>query len=216
MEILLSPANLPFTVALILMILIGLAEAIGLGAGAVGLEADVDGDSDMLGWLGVGQVPLLILLVVFLGLFALIGFSLQQLATALTGGSLSAVLAGVGAALLALPLLGLTARGAARILPRDETTAFRRDSLVGRRAAIVIGTARVGSPARAEVRDEHGQRHFVMVEPTDERTDAGEGQVLLLVRREGDIFIGLAEGEELRLDIDERMFGRRLSQGGPQ
>ncbi|WP_300975523.1 OB-fold-containig protein [Sphingomonas sp. LHG3406-1] len=211
---LLSPANAPFAVALVLMILIGLVEAIGLGLGSVDVDASLHAEGDFLGWLGIGQVPLLILLILFLGLFAMVGFALQQLAGGLLGAPLSPWLAGPAAAALGLPLLGITARGAARILPRDETTAILRDSLIGKRATVTVGIARLGSPARARVIDQHGQPHFVMVEPTDERTAAGEGQVLLLVRREGDIFIGLAEGEELQLDIDDRMLGRRLTTGG--
>jgi len=205
-EFLFEAGNAPFSVAVCLMILIGLVEALGLGLGAAHLDADigVDADGGFLGWLGFGQVPMLVLLVIFLALFALIGFALQGLAHALLGGALSPWLAAPAAAVASLPVLGLTARAAARILPGDETTAVDRDSLIGKRATVTVGTARVGSPARAGVLDQHGQRHFVMVEPTDERTAVPEGQALLLVRREGDIFIGLAEGEDLSLTLSDR------------
>lgn len=206
MEFLLGAGNAPFSVAVCLMVLIGLVEGLGLGLGAADLNADlgIDGHGGLLGWLGVGQVPLLVLLVIFLALFALLGFAFQALATALLGAPVSPWLAAPAAAIASLPLLGLTARAGARILPVDETTAVDRDSLIGKRATVTVGTARVGSPARAGVLDQHGQRHFVMVEPTDERTAVPEGQAMLLVRREGDIFIGLAEGEDFSLTLSDR------------
>jgi hypothetical protein len=207
LDFLLAPENLPFAVALVLMLMIGAVEAVGLGVGAVGIDAhgDVHGDAgDLLGWLGVGRIPLLMVIVVLLALFGLIGIAGQQLAEALLGRPLSPWLAGPAAFLAALPLTGLGARGLARILPGDETTAIALDDLVGRRATIVVGNARQGCPARASVRDRHGLAHYVMVEPTDERQSVGEGGTVLLVRREGDIFIGLADGEPLFASATDR------------
>jgi len=203
----LAPENLPFAVALVLMLMIGAVEAVGLGVGAAGIDADGDvhGDAgDLLGWLGVGRIPLLMVIVVLLALFGLIGITLQQLAEALLGRPLSPWIAGPAAFVAALPLTGLCARGLARILPGDETSAISLDDLVGRRATIIVGTARTGCPARASVRDRHGLTHYVMVEPTDDRQSVGEGGSVLLVRREGDIFIGLPEGEPLFASAADR------------
>lgn len=196
-DFLLMPATLPFSVALLVMIMIGIAEAVGLGAGAVHLDADADvhaGGSDPLGWLGLGEVPLLIVLVVLLALFGLIGLAGQQLAAALLGAPVSPWIAAPAALAAALPLTGSCARALARILPRDETTAIGLDSLVGRRATVVVGSARRGCAARASVRDAYGQVHYVMIEPTDERQVIEEGGTALLVGREGEIFEALVEG----------------------
>ena len=206
-EFLAAPQILPFSVALLLMLMIGAAEAIGLGAGAVHLDADVDAPadgSDLLGWLGIGAVPVLIVLVVLLTLFGLIGIAGQQLATALLGTPVSPWIAAPAALVAALPLTGSCARLLARILPHDETTAMSLDSLIGKRATITVGTARHGSPARAQVRDVHGQVHYVMVEPTDDRQAIGEGQSVLLVSREGETFTGLSEGGDPLTALDER------------
>ncbi|WP_114953595.1 YqiJ family protein [Sphingosinicella terrae] len=195
LDFLLAPEMLPFSVALGVMATIGLIEAIGLGAGAAHLEADVDGDAGhLLSWLGIGEVPLLIILVVLLALFAMIGMAGQQLAAALLGSPVSPWIAAPIAFVAALPLTGSSARLLARILPHDETSAVPLDSLVGRRATIVVGTAAAGSPARAQVRDVHGQRHYVMVEPIEGGPAIGEGETALLVERLGDTFIGLSEG----------------------
>lgn len=207
LDFILAPENLPFAVALILMLMIAAIEAVGLGIGAVGIDThgDVHGDAgDLLGWLGVGRIPLLMVIVVLLALFGLIGIAVQQLADALIGRPLSPWIAAPAAFVAALPLTGLGARGLARILPGDETTAIALDDLVGRRATITVGVASCGCPARASVRDRHGQTHYVMVEPTDDRQRVSEGGAVLLVRREGDIFIGLAEGEPLFASAADR------------
>ncbi|HEX8239834.1 MAG TPA: YqiJ family protein [Allosphingosinicella sp.] len=199
LETLAAPANLPFSVALLVMLMIGAVEALGLGASAVHLDlhADVDGGGDLLGWLGIGRVPLLMLLVVFLALFGLVGLALQQFA-----GPLDLWIAAPAAAAAALPLTGLGARGLARIMPGDETTAVSLDSLVGRRGTITIGTARRGSPAQARVSDIHGQVHYVMVEPYDDSHSIGEGETVRLDRREGNIFIAVARTESIASNFD--------------
>lgn len=206
LEFLGSPEVLPFTVALALMLMIGLVEAVGIGASAVQVDAsfDIHDGSHLLGWLGFGTVPLLILIVIFLALFGLTGIVGQRIVAEILGAPVSSWIAAPAAALASLPLLGVTARAAARIMRRDETTAVGRDALIGKRATVTVGTARVGAPARAVVRDEHGLAHQVMVEPFSDVTEAREGQSLLLVRREGELFIGLAEGETLELSLDDR------------
>ena len=201
---LLAPENLPFAVALLLMLMIGAVEAIGLGASAAHLDVHADSDADLLGWLGVGQVPLLMLIVVLLALFGLIGISLQQLAAGLLGAPLSPWLAAPIAFLASLPLLGISARALARIMPGDETTAISLDTLIAKRATVTVGTARRGSPARAQVRDAHGQTHYVMIEPNGDDQSIAEGETVLLVRREGDLFIGLAEGDAHLPRLDQR------------
>jgi hypothetical protein len=200
-----APENLPFAVALVVMIMIGVVEAVGLGASAAHVDVDLDGHGgDLLGWLGVGRVPLLMLLVVLLALFGLIGLAIQQFADTLLGAPLSPWIAAPLAFAGSLPLLGMCGRGLARIMPGDETTAVSIDTLLGKRATVTIGSARRGSPARAQVRDVHGQIHYVMVEPNDDLGSLAAGETVLLVRREGDIFIGLAEGDALLPRLDER------------
>ncbi len=199
LEIIAAPANLPFSVALLVMLMIGAVEALGLGASAVHLDvhADVDGGGDLLGWLGVGRVPLLMLLVVFLALFGLAGLALQQFA-----GPLSLWIAVPAAAAASLPLTGLGARGLARIMPGDETTAVGLDELVGRRGPITIGTARRGSPAQARVVDVHGQVHYVMVEPYDDDHCIGQGETVRLDRRDGNIFIAVPRTDRLQSSFE--------------
>jgi len=180
--------NLAFVIALGTMVLIGLVEAVGLGSGALGHDIDVDADGEWLGWLGFGQLPLLMLLVVFLACFGVIGLIGQQLALSNLGALLPGWIAIPAAAVAALPTTGITARVVGRIMPQDETTAIGIDQLIGLHAEILVGTAAPGSPAKARVRDFHGQTHYVMVEPDTPGTHFAEGTEILLVRREDHIF----------------------------
>jgi|APAra7269097138_1048543.scaffolds.fasta_scaffold07779_3 hypothetical protein len=196
----LAPENIVFSSALLLMLLIGVVQAIGL---AGDIDADMHGDTDgdigfadtLLAWAGIGRVPFLMWLVIFLALFGALGLGLQQLMTALTGGPGTNLLMVPLTAVAALPIAGGAARLVARILPGLETTAIERDDLVGLYAEISIGTARVGHPARARVTDPHGQPHQIMVEPDSADQVFQTGESVLLVKREGDIFKGFTRGD---------------------
>jgi hypothetical protein len=194
---LLADHNLPFAVALALMVLLALLQAFGLGE-LFGGDADADTDADggiadgLLAFFGIGRVPFMIWLASFLLLFAGIGVGVQGLAEGLLGAPLDRWLAGVLAAVGALPVTGALVRPLARILPGDETTAVGLDSLVGRRARITTGRAAAGHPARARVHDHHGRMHLVMVEPHEAGSEMLEGDEILLVRRESETFFAVA------------------------
>lgn len=184
LDLLTAPDAIVFSAALLLMLLIGLVEAVGLGAGGI----DLDLDAGPLDWLGVGKVPLLVVLVAFLAAFGGLGLAGQQVATAVAGAPLPALIAIPAALVAALPVTALLARVLARVMPHDETTAYELDDLVGRPATITVGRAAADSPARARTVDPHGQAHHVLVEPNDPAATFQEGDTVLLVRREGSSF----------------------------
>lgn len=201
---LLEPHNMPFAAALVIMLILAMVQLIGIadfGDADFDLDADGDGLPDagmfdgLLTLLGIGRVPLTIWLALFLFLFAGIGLSVQELATSLTGSPLDSWLAAVIAGVAALPVTGVFARPLGRILPKDHTTAVSTESLIGRRATITDGVARTGSPARARVKDVHGQTHYVMVEPHEALSEIHAGDEVLLVRREGGQFYATALAE---------------------
>jgi hypothetical protein len=194
--------NFAFVSAILLMFLIGGVQLIGLGGhfdadAHADVHIDADGDFDLLGWLGVGRLPLLMLIVTFLALFGIGGLVLQQILHDLTGAPLTPWIAVPAVAAASLPLTGLTARGLSKILPRDHTTAVPLEALLGRSAQIVTGRARHGSPARARAEDDFGQHHYVMVEPDLQDQVFEEGETVLLVRREGDCFRAVSRGDFL-------------------
>lgn len=192
----LTPPYLPFAIAFLVMIGIGLIEAIGLGFGSLDLHGDVapSGSAGLLDWLGLGRdIPILIWLTSLLACFTLTGVALQNIAVAVVGGPLAWWLA-CGIALLLGGLLNtLAANGLMRIMPSFETTAISTDDLLARRGVILEGTARRGAPARAKVVDHYGQAHFIMVEPHNDKDEITSGQSALIVRREGPIFFVLPD-----------------------
>ena len=196
-EFLFAADNIVFVSAIILMLLIGAVQAFGLSGD---VDLDLDGDGDLpgwafLGWMGLGRLPLLALIALFLALFAMIGLIGQHLALDLGGVMFSPWVAVPGALAAALPATGAAARLIAPLMPRDHTTAVSLDMLVGGHARIVTGTARTGSPARARAEDHHGQVHYVMVEPDNDGQRLEEGEAVLLVRRDGPVFRAISHGD---------------------
>ena len=186
---LLSPDNVPFLAALVLMILIGAVELMGLGGGLAvgeGLEADVNVETpSLLSWINVGRLPLLMLIVVFLFSFGMTGLIGQRVIAAIIGRPLTWIIATPAALVVALPVTREFGRLVSKIMPRDETSAVSRDSLVGRVAVIVTGTASHANAAQARVRDAAGLAHYVMVEPDNADDVFEQGVSVLLVRSAG-------------------------------
>ena len=200
-EFWLADQNLPFAGAGFLLIGLMILQFSGLTDFAPDLDTDMDGQVDglgaangMLSFLGVGRLPLMIWLALFLLLFMVIGYAGQQIFRGMTGAVLSGWLAAPLAFVAAIPATAMLARPLARIMPKDETTAVSIDSLVGRFAVLGTGTAKPGSPARAKVIDIHGHPHFVMVEPDNDGQQFTSGEKLLLVRRNGDLFKAISQG----------------------
>lgn len=209
LELLSAEQNLPFAVALAVMCVIALLEGVGMlfGAGLSNIIGGLFPDSDVqidspdledtstlgaiLSWLRVGQVPVIILLILFLVSFALIGLTIQQMVSTVSGFMLPAFAASVvsfGASLPAVRFLGGILH---RIMPKDETSAVSKESFIGRVAVITLGTARGGHAAQAKLRDSHGQDHYVMVEPDNAEERFEQGSSVLLVRQAGAVFYGI-------------------------
>ncbi|WP_375194728.1 OB-fold-containig protein [Sphingobium sp.] len=184
--------NIVFVSAIVLMLVIGAVQAVGL---AGDFDLDLHADTDLLGWLGVGRLPLLMLLAIFLALFGMIGLIAQHLTLDFTGALLSPLIAAPVAAAASLPATSLAARWLSPLLPRDQSSAVPLDALVGSFARIVTGIARTGSPARARVEDPFGQAHYVMVEPDNAGQTLEEGETILLVRREDHVFRAISHGD---------------------
>jgi hypothetical protein len=199
----LAPDTWPFTVATLLLLLITAVEGIALLFGAHVLHwldhlvpdpwDAVHGPFDSaLGWLHVGKVPVLVLMVIFLASFALTGFALNMVAHRLFGLYLTVWIAVPVALITALPIVRILGAGLAHMIPSDETFAVTLDTLVGRVATVVSGTARNGYPAQAKVLNQHGQALYVMVEPDTHGAEFAQGASILLVRQiSGTRFAGI-------------------------
>ncbi|WP_421836935.1 OB-fold-containig protein [Novosphingobium sp.] len=201
---LLSPPYLPFALAFVVMIGIGLIEAFGLGLGHLDLGADIDGDAHvgLLDWLGLSEdMPVLIWLTSLLACFTLVGLAIQQTAGSLAGSPLPWWMACAGAVVAAIPLNTVAANGLARVMPGFESTVVSADDLVRLRGTVLEGTARRDAPARTKVVDAHGQAHFILVEPHDASEAIAAGETVLVVRREGPVYFVLPERNTLLRSI---------------
>jgi hypothetical protein len=193
MSVFLAPESWPFLAATLVLLALTLVEGLALLAGfsaSQWLDNLVPDSFDhahapdsVLGWLHVGKVPLLVLLILFLASFAVIGFALNIVSSGVFGLRLPALISGPIALIAALPIVRGVGAAVAHIIPRDQTYAVSLDTLVGRVAAVVSGTARQGYPAQAKVMTEHGQTVYVMVEPDTADTTFPANESVLLVRR---------------------------------
>ena len=195
----------PFTVALLALAAIVVLELVGTltgqmpsGAldGALDLDTDIDAEASgfgaALGWLGVGRVPVVALLMAFLASFGLAGATLQGVSAEAFGGMLPSWLAALPA--LVAGLFGTRTLGVslACFLPGDESEASEADGFIGRRARLGAQTAKAGQPAEAKLTDEFGQTHYVRVEPQGGETFA-PGASVILTAREGAVFTATAD-----------------------
>ncbi len=152
------------------------------------VEAGGSALTNILGWLSVGKVPFLVLLVIFLTVFGMTGLALQGAVQTVTGTLLPGWLAAAPALIVTLPAVRIGGRGLAKIIPKDESSAVSRTTFVGRTATITLGTAARGAPAQAKLHDEHGQAHYIMVEPDIAGESFQAGENVLLVARRGGLF----------------------------
>lgn len=156
--------------------------------------------SKILGWLCVGKVPVLILLVAFLTVFGLAGLFVQLIFQSVTGALLPGFIASIPAFIVAVPFVRVIGKGLSKLIPKDETSAVKRDSFVGRIATVTIGTARFGYPAQAKLQDAFGQTHYVMVEPDSGDISFSTGAQVLLVEKHGTTFRGILNTSSALVD----------------
>lgn len=194
MSLFTAPETLAFGIGFALIVGIALLEGAGLLVSMSPSNLiddwlpDLHGDGALdrvLGWLHVGRVPALVLLLLFLTGYVLFGYSLQMVAKGLFGGYLPGWMAG----LLAVPSGLATVRGLgaliAHIIPRDETSAVSEQTLLGRVGVVTGGLARRGMAAQARVKDALGRSHYLMVEPDLDDEVFEEGAQVLIVRKVG-------------------------------
>jgi membrane protein implicated in regulation of membrane protease activity len=170
--------NLLFYLPLLLGIILVLGAAMGVAdfAGDIDVDMDIDADADMdldadadadgdadsdggigavrglLMLLGVGRVPLSILMMVALLVFGGVGISAKMMLLPSTGVLAATGVAAAIAFVSMLVLSGVSARGIAKLVPSTETYARSGDALIG-------------SVARAHLRIDTG---FGLAQVTDD------------------------------------------------
>jgi hypothetical protein len=174
MEQLYLPELIPFTRAMILVVLIGLIESVSiLFAGVAGLThlvghvLDTDHLPDFPGvdWLFIKGMPLMVSLTAAASGFGVAGLLAQCITFQITSAYLPtapAVAVGI------VGMLGFTrvlSGFFARLNLSFSSTAVSRNDLAGCKAILLSPVARIGYPGQAQVWDKYGHSHYVMVEP---------------------------------------------------
>jgi Protein of unknown function (DUF1449) len=182
----------PFASALAIMVGLAVLEGLGLlfahspSSAIDSLLPEIpDGVDSPLGWLHLGKVPALVLLILFLAGFAVAGYVIQGVTYKLMGSIWPAWVASVPAVFAGFATVSGVGSLLERVMPKDETSAVSEMTLIGRAGVIVKGHAKAGLAAEAKVRDSYGRSHYVMVEPDVETDVFNEGSDVLLVKKVG-------------------------------
>lgn len=198
MDLILAPECLPFAVAAAMLAgltaLEMLAMLIGFSLSSLIGKPEIESHDGLLGllsWLNVGRVPVLVLLMLLFGIFAISGFVIQAVCAALWT-PLPALAASVPAAVITLPAVRRSSRAIARIVPRDETYAVDLDELVGRTAKVTVGPLDQGLPGRVRVKDPHGNWHDLRAGAAKGEAALPIGSAVLLVDRKADVFTAIS------------------------
>lgn len=144
--------------------------------------------SQILGWLCVGKVPILVLLIVFLTAFGLSGMLIQSAVAGIIGAPLPSFIASIPAVMAAIPVTRFFGLILAKIMPKEQTEAISQKQFIGKVATIIRGKARKGAPAEAKLTDSFGQTHYVLIEPDDEAKTFTQGAAVIIVKQSGSIY----------------------------
>ncbi|MGZ9723647.1 OB-fold-containig protein [Rhizobium miluonense] len=210
MHLFLAPECAPFAIAA--MILIGLtvieilSMLLGFSLSEFIGKPHFDGHAGvlagLLSWINIGGVPLLILIMLLLGMFAITGFAVQTVADSISA-PLPAIVAVLPATVLTIPLVRGSTRTIARLIPRDESYAVDSANFVGRTGTVTIGPLDQGLPGRVSVKDAYGNWHQLRASAAKGENPLPIGAKVLLVDRKADIFVAVSAPSDLRESGDK-------------
>lgn len=193
MEGIVQPGTAPFWIALLTVAGLGIVELVSvlLGVSASGLlddsfsyHAPGDTEAGLLGswmsWLNAGGVPLLVLAVILLSVFAVTGFFIQGVASTMLLGPLPLPLAMTGAIAAAIPATRSLSLAVAKVIPRDETNALEQADFLGLTGVVTIGPLDQGKPGTVRVKDRHDNIHFLRAQAASGHTIDTGAQVLIV------------------------------------
>jgi membrane protein implicated in regulation of membrane protease activity len=214
-DILLAPDVRPFAISAAIMVALGGIELLTMIVGfsiseLIGKDFALETESHsaiggLFLWINAGRLPLLILLILALGMFAIAGFLLQAVAHSV-GTTVPVTFATLAAAALSLPAIRVTSRGIARIIPRDETYVVDEADFIGHVAEVSIGPLDQGLPGRVRLKDVFGNWHSVAARASPDSTPLPVGASVLLVDRDARSFIAISAPADL---ITQQQTSRR-------
>ena len=205
-DILLAPDVRPFAISAAIMLTLGGIELLTMIVGfsiseLIGKDFALESESHsaiggLFLWINAGRLPLLILMILALGVFAIAGFLLQAIAHSV-GTAVPVSIAALAAVAISLPAIRVTSRGLARIIPRDETYAVSEADFVGHVAEVSIGPLDQGLPGRVRLKDVFGNWHSLVARASPDSTPLPVGASVLLVDRDAKSFIAISAPADL-------------------
>ena len=159
------------------------------------LHADRTGPvAEAFGWINVGRIPLLMLLMAGLAAFSVAGILIEAASRGLGVGVLS-WLSIPAAVVVTVPAMRLVSRSIAWVIPKDQSFAIESEDLIGRTGEVTVGPVRAGVVARIKVQDRYGNWHFPRVVPFEPSAEISTGTQVLVVSRIGtELTVTPAEG----------------------
>ena len=214
-DILLAPDVRPFAISAAIMVTLGGIELLTMIVGfsiseLIGKDFALETESHsaigvLFLWINAGRLPLLILMILALGVFAISGFLLQAVAHSV-GTAVPVALAAIAAIAVSLPAIRVTSRSIARIIPRDETYVVDEADFVGHVGEVSIGPLDQGLPGKVRLKDVFGNWHSVAARASPESTPLPVGASVLLVDRDARSFIAISAPADL---ITQQQASRR-------
>lgn len=191
-DVLLSPENFWFSIALFAVFLVFILELIStvFGMSLLGLGddfAEFDGEgflsTSFASWLNINKVPFLVYLIVLMTFFGLSGLIINGLSASILNTTLPSIVSVLLAFAIGLFITAKTVRLISNLLPSVESSALTSDDFLGSVAEITIGKASRGNPAEAKFTDHYSQPHFVLVEPFEDHELFSQGERVILVQK---------------------------------
>lgn len=194
-DLLSAPSSSVFVASLGVMFLLCVVEGLALAFAGTMTPSFIDWDTDgvssseapngVLAYLNAGHLPLTLFVASAAAVFGVTGLGVQQIAAAILGVPLPLYAAIPIAIIAAIPGTHMISKGLGSLLPKTETTAISSDDFIGREGEVMAGTGARGMPVQVKLRDEHGQSHYIMVEPVRDDDTLKQGQSVLITARDG-------------------------------
>lgn len=202
-QFLTADINFLFSVSLLIVFSLALIEISSVFAGISLFSflddlTDIDASSGLppfvsgvLGWLCIDRLPLLVWLILFLSAFSLTGLAINVVTINVFSFALPQWGSVALAVFVAAEVAHFFGNVLAKVFPKSESSATSSNEFEGLIARITVGTAAAGSPAEAVLTDSFGQKHYVMVQPSNAEDAFQSGTQVVLVEKSDSVWAAI-------------------------
>ena len=138
------------------------------------------GHSSIFLWVNPGHVPSTVFIILFSGIYSILGYSAQWIYNGIASGLLPALLVGPVVLACTLPIVRSLSASIAPLLPKDETSAIKVESLIGSSGILTAGPTGPVDFGIARFTDNFGTDHNLVVCSESNEHIATGSQVVLL------------------------------------